>query len=70
MVTVPTPESREIIARRPFLNSDLGELMAWHDDEGPIIYARLAPEDSGQEVVFCLTPTETPHVGRSATRPG
>lgn len=59
MVTVSTPAERDVISRVPFLNDRLGELVAWHDREGPMIDVRLAPEDSGTSVTATLSPSET-----------
>lgn len=56
MPTVAVPD--DLIIRFPFLNDDLGELIARHDDEGPIIDVFLAPEDGGGSVTFALTPAE------------
>lgn len=58
MVTVPEPDRRDVIVRGPFLNDSLGEIVAWHDKEGPIIDFHLAPLDTEDAVEFGLTPTE------------
>lgn len=57
MTAVPKPG--HVIVRKPFLNDDLGEVIARHDDEGPTIDVVLAPQDSGASVSFGLTPCET-----------
>lgn len=58
MVTVPTADRPAVIARSPFLSPDVGELVAWHDTEGPTIDVRLEPADSGQRLELSLTPGE------------
>lgn len=58
MVTVPDPDHRNVIAQVPFLNDDLGELVAWHDKEGPVVDVRLAPDDAGDKVELRLSPCE------------
>lgn len=59
MVTVPKPKKREIITRAPFVDHDLGELVAYHDEEGPTIDVTIRPEDTTQYIQFGLTPADT-----------
>jgi hypothetical protein len=58
VVTVPTPDRRAVIARSAFVSDDVGEMLAWHDVEGPTIDIQLAPADSGQQLHLALTPSE------------
>lgn len=58
MVTVPAADRRAVIARSAFLSDDVGEMVAWHDAEGPTIDVVLAPADSGQHVALSLSPSE------------
>lgn len=59
MVKLPRPDEREVIARAPFLDESIGEMVAKLDDhEGPVIDVRIAPDDTGQEVTFVLAPLE------------
>lgn len=58
MVTVSKPKKREIITRAPFVSDDIGEIVAYHDEEGPTIDVTIRPEDSGQYAQFGLTAAE------------
>jgi hypothetical protein len=58
VVTVQQTDRRDVIVRGPFVSEDVGEMIAWHDTEGPSIDVRIEPEDSGQRVQFALTPSE------------
>jgi hypothetical protein len=58
MVTQSHTSSRDIIAKAPFVSGDIGELIAWHDQEGPTIDVRLAPYSEGESVTFGLSPAE------------
>lgn len=58
MSTLPTPNESNIIKRVPFLNDDLGEIIAWHDHEGPSIDFKLAPRESEQRFECGFTPSE------------
>lgn len=67
MVTVPTADRRAVIVRSAFLSDDVGEMVAWHDSEGPTIDVHLAPNDSDQRVDFAMTPSEARLVARQLT---
>lgn len=58
MVTVPTPDQREIITRRPFLDEAVGEMVARQSREGPLIDLSLQPYDTEPRVELGITPTE------------
>ncbi|WP_053208197.1 hypothetical protein [Jiangella muralis] len=58
MATLPTPDETNIITRAPFLAREIGEIIAWHDHEGPSIDFRLAPEDTDQHAEISFTPSE------------
>lgn len=58
MAMLPTPDETNIITRAPFLAREIGEIIAWHDHEGPSIDFRLAPEDTDQHAEISLTPSE------------
>ncbi|SEF11478.1 hypothetical protein [Jiangella alba] len=55
MVTVPKPKTREIITRAPFVHPDVGEIVAFHDEEGPTIDVTIRPEGSEEYAHFGLT---------------
>ncbi|WP_026874757.1 hypothetical protein [Jiangella gansuensis] len=55
MVTVPKPKKREIITRAPFVHPDIGEIVAFHDEEGPTIDVTIRPEGSEDYAHFALT---------------
>ncbi|TDE13004.1 hypothetical protein [Jiangella asiatica] len=55
MVTVPKPKKREIITRAPFVHPDVGEIVAYHDEEGPTIDVTIRPEGSEEYAHFGLT---------------
>lgn len=55
MVTVPKPKKREIITRAPFVHPDVGEIVAFHDEEGPTIDVTIRPEGSEEYARFGLT---------------
>ncbi len=58
MATTPSEKKRDVIARGPFLSDDVGEMIAWHDTEGPAIDIHLEPTDAGQRIDVSLTPPE------------
>lgn len=58
MATLPTPDETNIITRAPFLSTEIGEIIAWHDHEGPSVDFRLAPEDTDQRAEVSSTPSE------------
>lgn len=58
MATVSTSERDNVITRAPFLSESVGEMVAWHDVEGPAIDIHLEPLDSGQRVDLSITPAE------------
>src|ERR1700754_2809952 len=68
VVTYQQPDRREVIARSAFLSDDVGEMVAWHDSEGPTIDVHLAPADSGQLVHFAMTPSEARLVAGQLTQ--
>lgn len=77
MVTVPKPKKREIITRAPFVHHDIGEIVAYHDEEGPTIDVTIRPEDSEQYAQFALTAAdahqladELHHIADEAQRAG
>jgi hypothetical protein len=59
MSTLPTPEESNIIKRVPFVSAELGEIIAWHDYEGPSIDFKLAPEDSPQRFDMSFSPARS-----------
>lgn len=58
MVTVPKPKKREIITRAPFVHHDIGEIIAFHDEEGPTIDVVVKPEASDQYAHVAITAIE------------
>ncbi|SEF14435.1 hypothetical protein [Jiangella alba] len=58
MVTVPKPKKREIITRAPFIHHDVGEVVVFHDEEGPTIDVVVKPEGSEQYAHFAITAIE------------
>ena len=67
MATTPAADRRDVIARSAFLSDDVGEMVAWHDSEGPAIDIHLEPVDAGQRVDVSLTPSEARIVARQLT---
>jgi hypothetical protein len=58
MGNLPTPDESNIIARMPFVTEELGEIIAWHDREGPSIDLKLAPEGTKDRFECGFTPSE------------
>ncbi|SDU47734.1 hypothetical protein [Jiangella alkaliphila] len=58
MVTVPKPKQREIITRAPFVHHEVGEVVVYHDEEGPTIDITIELEDTKQRAQFAITPRE------------
>ncbi|SDU64581.1 hypothetical protein [Jiangella alkaliphila] len=58
MATTPAADRRDVIVRSAFLSDDVGEMIAWHDTEGPAIDIHLEPTDAGQRIDVSLTPPE------------
>ncbi|TDD70776.1 hypothetical protein E1262_09030 [Jiangella aurantiaca] len=67
MATTPAADRRDVIARSAFLSDDVGEIIAWHDTEGPAIDIRLAPAESGQRADVSVTPSEVRTLARQLT---
>ncbi|WP_119663101.1 hypothetical protein [Jiangella rhizosphaerae] len=67
MATTPAADRRDVIARSAFLSDDVGEMIAWHDTEGPSIDIHLEPADSGQRVDVSVTPSEARALARQLT---
>ncbi|WP_157987757.1 hypothetical protein [Jiangella endophytica] len=67
MATTPAADRRDVIVRSAFLSDDVGEIVAWHDTEGPAIDIHLEPTDAGQRVDVSLTPAEARVVARQLT---
>ena len=55
MVTVPKTNKREIITRAPFVHPDVGEIVAFHDEEGPTIDLVIKPEGSDEYAQVGIT---------------
>jgi hypothetical protein len=55
MVAVSKPKKVEIITRAPFVHHDIGEIVAFHDEEGPTIDVTIRPEGSEDYARFALT---------------
>ncbi|SEE94330.1 hypothetical protein [Jiangella alba] len=64
MVSTHHEERRDVIVRQPFVSDEVGEIVAWHDSEGPTIDIHLEPEDSGQRADVSLTPSEARDLAR------
>ncbi|SDU26647.1 hypothetical protein [Jiangella alkaliphila] len=58
MVTVPKPKQREIITRAPFVHHEVGEIVVYHDEEGPTIDIKIELEDTKQRAQFAITAIE------------
>lgn len=64
VATTPAADRRDVIVRSAFISDEVGEIVAWHDSEGPTIDIHLEPEDSGQRADVSLTPSEARDLAR------